>query len=47
MFIECAVALKAKFVVSGDKAFKAIQDHMNIKIVSPREFLSKFRELKR
>ena len=44
MFIECAVALKAKFVISGDKALKAIQDYMNIKIVSPREFLSKFTE---
>jgi uncharacterized protein len=47
MFIECAVALKAKFVISGDKALNAIQDYMNIKIVSPREFLSKFTELKR
>ena len=47
MFIECAVALKAKFVVSGDKALKEIQDYMNIKIVSPREFLSKVTELKR
>ena len=46
-FIECAVALKAKFVISGDKALKAIQNYMNIKIVSPRESLSKFSELKR
>ena len=44
-FIECAVALKAKFVISGDKALKAIQNYMNIKIVGPREFLSKFSEL--
>ena len=47
MFIECAVALKAKFVISGDKALKEIQDYMNIKIVSPRKFLDKFAELKR
>jgi len=47
MFIECAVALKAKFVISGDKALKEIQDYMTIKIVSPREFLIKFTELKR
>jgi len=47
MFIECAVALKAKFVISGDTALKSIQDYMNIKIVSPREFLIKFTELKR
>ena len=42
MFIECAVALKAKFVITGDKALKAIQEYMNIKIVNPGEFLSKF-----
>lgn len=42
MFIECAVALKAQFVISGDKALKAIQKYMNIKIVSPREFLSNY-----
>ena len=44
-FIECAVALKAKFVISGDKALKDIRDYMNIKIVSPREFLIKFTKL--
>jgi hypothetical protein len=47
MFIECAVALKAKFVISGDKALKEIKDYMNIKIVSPRDFLIKFTKLKR
>ena len=45
MFIECAVVLKAEFVISGYKALKAIQEYMNIKIVSPREFLSNFRKL--
>lgn len=43
-FIECAVALKAKFVITGDSAVKKIQDYMNIKIVNPREFLSSFRK---
>jgi putative PIN family toxin of toxin-antitoxin system len=43
-FIECAVALKAKFVITGDSAVRKIQDYMNIKIVSPREFLSIFSE---
>ena len=47
MFIECAVALKAGFVITGDKALKAIQKYMNIKIVSPNEFLSKYKTLKR
>lgn len=45
-FIECAVALKAAFVITGDSAVKKIQDYMNIKIVSPREFLSSFRKPK-
>ncbi len=39
-FIECAVALKAKFVITGDSAVKKIRQYMNIKIISPREFLS-------
>ena len=47
MFIECAVALKAEFVITGDKALKAIQEYMNIKIVSPTVFLSRYRTHKR
>jgi predicted nucleic acid-binding protein len=43
-FIECAVALKAKFVITGDRAVRKMQDYMNIKMVSPREFLSSFRK---
>lgn len=38
-FIECAVALHCKVIVSGDRHLLAIQDYMGIKIVSPREFL--------
>ncbi|HSO62684.1 MAG TPA: PIN domain-containing protein [Desulfobacterales bacterium] len=38
-FIECAVALKARFLVSGDKHLTGIKDYMKIKIVSPKEFL--------
>ncbi|MGA1865429.1 MAG: putative toxin-antitoxin system toxin component, PIN family [bacterium] len=38
-FFECAVALKADFVISGDKAITMIKDYMGIKIVNPREFL--------
>jgi len=41
-FIECAVALKADFIVSGDKALIAIQDYMSIRIVSPKEFLDRY-----
>ncbi len=45
-FIECAVSLKAKFVITGDSAVRKIQDYMRIKIVSPRELLSIFRKPK-
>lgn len=38
-FIECAVALEAESVISGDKALVAVQDYMGIKIVTPKEFL--------
>lgn len=41
-FIECAVALKAKYVISGDKALTDIQKYMNIKILSPKQFLDEF-----
>jgi putative PIN family toxin of toxin-antitoxin system len=41
-FIECAVALKAYFVISGDKNLIAIQDYMSIRIVTPKEFLDSF-----
>jgi putative PIN family toxin of toxin-antitoxin system len=46
-FIECAVALKARFIITGDRAVKKIREYMNIKIVSPREFLSIIKEPKR
>ena len=38
-FIECAVALKADVIISGDKAVKAIVNYMGIRILSPRQFL--------
>jgi uncharacterized protein len=38
-FIECAVALKAGCIITGDKSLLAIGDYMGIKIVHPREFL--------
>ncbi|MFH1241771.1 MAG: putative toxin-antitoxin system toxin component, PIN family [Pseudomonadota bacterium] len=43
-FIECAVALKADFIVSGDKALTSIKNYMGIKIVTPKEFVSSCRE---
>ncbi len=41
-FIECAVALNAKVVISGDKALRAIEKYMGIQIFTPREFLEIF-----
>ena len=39
-FIECAVALKAGAVVTGDKSLRAVRNYGGIKILSPAEFLS-------
>ena len=44
-FIECAVALKANVIVSGDKAVKEIGDYMGIGILSPRQFLDQYESL--
>ena len=38
-FIACALALKAGYVVSGDKALVEVRQCQGIKIVNPREFL--------
>jgi len=41
-FIECAVALKAEVIVSGDKSVKEIGDYMGIRILSPRQFVDQY-----
>ena len=41
-FIECAVALKAKAVITGDKALGAVKEYMGIKILTPAQFLRSF-----
>ena len=46
-FIECAVALNSKFIISGDKALQEIKDYMGIKIQSPKQFLDDYSNLKR
>jgi putative PIN family toxin of toxin-antitoxin system len=46
-FIECAVALNSKSIISGDKALQEIKDYMGIKIHSPKQFLDDFSKLKR
>ncbi|MBW1715141.1 MAG: putative toxin-antitoxin system toxin component, PIN family [Deltaproteobacteria bacterium] len=41
-FIECAVALKADFVISGDKRLIAIENYIGIRIVTSKEFVDSF-----
>lgn len=38
-FIECAVALKAEVIITGDKALRKVGKYMEIKILTPQEFL--------
>lgn len=46
-FIECAVALNSKIIISGDKALREIKDYMGIKIQSPKQFLDDYSKLER
>ena len=39
-FLECALALNAQWVVSGDKHLLNLGKYMHIEIVSPRDFLT-------
>ena len=43
-FIECAIALNAKVIISGDRALRVIGKYMDIRIVTPKEFLDTFKE---
>ena len=39
-FVECAVALSAEFIVSGDRALRGLRRHGSVQILSPAEFLA-------
>ncbi|MCD6134248.1 MAG: PIN domain-containing protein, partial [Candidatus Omnitrophica bacterium] len=39
-FIECAVALDSKLIISGDKHLKDIKKYVDIEILSPKEFIN-------
>ncbi len=41
-FIECAVALKAGCVISGDRRLTAVHDYMGIAVLSPRDFIDRY-----
>ncbi|MFH1617782.1 MAG: putative toxin-antitoxin system toxin component, PIN family [Candidatus Margulisiibacteriota bacterium] len=42
-FIECAVAGKANFIVSGDKDLLRIQEYQEIRIIAPSDFIKELR----
>ncbi len=42
-FIECAVRLKAEVIITGDKALKAMNEYMGIKILTPQQFLKTYK----
>ena len=42
-FIECAVALKAEVIITGDKALKTMGEYMGIKILTPQQFLNAYK----
>jgi putative PIN family toxin of toxin-antitoxin system len=44
-FIECAVALKAEAIITGDKAIKVLGEYMGIKILNPQQFLKYYKTL--
>jgi uncharacterized protein len=41
-FIECALALKAEVIITGDKAIEAVGEYMGIKILTPQRFLKSY-----
>jgi predicted nucleic acid-binding protein len=43
-FIECAVALKASYIITRNKALESFGQYMRIKILSPHKFLEIFKE---
>jgi hypothetical protein len=42
-FIECAVALKAEVLITGDKALKRMGEYMGMKILTPQQFLKTYK----
>lgn len=38
-FFECAVALKSKIIISGDKAALAVKNYAGIRVFSPKQFI--------
>jgi len=43
-FIECAKALKADAVITGDREVLAVKEYAGIRILTPQQFLANYRE---
>jgi uncharacterized protein len=43
-FIECAIALKADAVITGDREVHAVKEYAGIRIVTPQQFLEDYQE---
>ena len=41
-FIECAVALRAEVIITGDRALRAINTYRDVRILTPQQFLRQF-----
>jgi len=41
MLFECAVALRAKAIITGDKAVRRVGQYMDVQILAPAEFLAR------
>jgi uncharacterized protein len=41
-FIECAVALKAEIVITGDREVLVVEEYKGIRILTPRSFLDEY-----
>ena len=42
-FVACAVALTAEAVITGDRALRAVGQYQGITIVTPEQFLRRYR----
>ena len=42
-FVACAVALNAEAVITGDRALRAVGRYQEITIVTPEQFLRRYR----
>ncbi len=47
IFLACALSAKVDFIISGDKHLLTLKSFQNIQILSPKEFLRQFNQLKK